>query len=160
MPSPRPPLAAARLQTDRHPAARPGEVSVELEVPFHDVDALRIVWHGHYYKYLELARTELLRSCGLDASDLLELGFGLVMIESACRYTYPLRYGERARVSAWLRDFKHRIFIRYEVRNLTRQRRSARGHSVLAATDAEGRLLLQTPDPIARRLAARSAPPR
>ena len=38
------------------------ETSVEIEVPFHDVDALRIVWHGHYYKYLELARTQLLRS--------------------------------------------------------------------------------------------------
>ncbi|MEZ4452430.1 MAG: hypothetical protein R3B09_23395 [Nannocystaceae bacterium] len=29
------------------------EVSVDFEVPFHDVDALRIVWHGHYYKYME-----------------------------------------------------------------------------------------------------------
>ena len=27
-------------------------VSVELEVPFHDVDSLHIVWHGHYYKSL------------------------------------------------------------------------------------------------------------
>ena len=25
-------------------------------MPFHDVDALHVVWHGHYYKYLELAR--------------------------------------------------------------------------------------------------------
>jgi len=32
-------------------------IEIRLEVPFHDVDALRIVWHGHYLKYLELART-------------------------------------------------------------------------------------------------------
>ena len=37
------------------------ETSVELEVPLHDVDVLGIVWHGHYYKYLEAARTALLQ---------------------------------------------------------------------------------------------------
>jgi acyl-CoA thioester hydrolase len=30
---------------------------VELDVPFHDVDLQRVVWHGHYYKYFEVART-------------------------------------------------------------------------------------------------------
>ncbi len=24
------------------------EVHVDFEVPFHDVDVLQIVWHGHY----------------------------------------------------------------------------------------------------------------
>ena len=33
------------------------ETRVEHEVPFHDVDMTLRVWHGHYYKYLELART-------------------------------------------------------------------------------------------------------
>ena len=37
-------------------AERWGETSVEFEVPFHDVDWARIVWHGHDCKYLELAR--------------------------------------------------------------------------------------------------------
>ena len=41
------------------------QVEVELEVPFHDVDMLQLVWHGHYYKYFELARTQLLRQRGL-----------------------------------------------------------------------------------------------
>ena len=35
------------------------ETSVELEVPFHDIDGMGIVWHGHYFKYLEIARTKL-----------------------------------------------------------------------------------------------------
>ncbi len=29
---------------------------VEVRVPFHDVDPAGIAWHGHYFKYLELAR--------------------------------------------------------------------------------------------------------
>ena len=41
------------------------ETRVELEVPFHHVDALGVVWHGHYLEYLEPARTALLRGCWL-----------------------------------------------------------------------------------------------
>ena len=30
--------------------------SVEITVPFHDVDMMEVVWHGHYTKYFEVAR--------------------------------------------------------------------------------------------------------
>jgi acyl-CoA thioesterase FadM len=56
------------------------------------------------------------------------------------------------RVTAWLRDVKRRIHIAYELTNLTRERRAARGHSMLATTDSERNLLLETPDEIQRRL--------
>jgi len=128
------------------------ETEIELEIPYHDVDALGVVWHGHYYKYLELARTQLLRSVGLDAGDLIGPHYRFLVIESRCRYAFPLFYGDRARVSAWLRDFRNRIFIAYEVTNLSRRRRAARGHTVLATLDAEGRMLLETPLAIVKRI--------
>ena len=31
----------------------------DMVVPFFDLDPMQVVWHGHYYKYMELARTEL-----------------------------------------------------------------------------------------------------
>ena len=46
------------------------KTQVELEIPFHDVDLQRVVWHGHYYKYFEMARTKLLRSLDLDAGEI------------------------------------------------------------------------------------------
>jgi acyl-CoA thioester hydrolase len=128
------------------------EVAIELEVPFHDVDIVRVVWHGHYYKYLELARTELMRARKLDVSDLIALGFGLLIIESGCRYVSPLRYGDRIRVSAWLKDFSHRLHVAYEVVNLTTGRRAARGHTMLVATTPGGEMYHQTPEPIRERL--------
>jgi len=141
-------------QPDRphHRSRRLHETSVELEVPFHDVDALRVVWHGHYYKYLEIARTQLLRCCKLDADDLIGLGLGLIMIESTCRYAFPLFYADRVRVSAWFRDIAHRLYIAYEVMNLTKNRRAARAHTIFATTDRAGRLLLRTPAEILARL--------
>jgi acyl-CoA thioester hydrolase len=130
------------------------ETSIELEVPFHDVDPMGVVWHGHYYKYLELARTELLRARGLDVGDLIGPRYRFFVIDSRCRHSYPLRYGERVQVTAWVRDVRHRVLIAYEVTNLSRGRRSARAHTALATIDADHQLLLETPDEIQRRLSA------
>jgi len=127
-------------------------VTIELEIPFHDVDALGVVWHGHYYKYMELARTALLRSLELEVQQIRDLGYRLYVIETRCRYAFPLRYAERARVTAWVKDVDNRITIAYEVFNLTAGRRSARGHTILASTDADGALLMETPDALRRRL--------
>jgi len=131
---------------------RPQQTAVELEVPFYDVDALGVVWHGHYYKYLEAARTALLRARGLNTSRLGVLRYRFLIIESRCRYVSPLRYADRIRVAAWFRDVQHRITIAYEVTNLSQQRRAARAQTILATVDDEGRLLMETPVEIQRLL--------
>ena len=67
----------------------------EQLVPFHDCDPLGIVWHGHYYKYLEIAREDLFRKFRLDVDDFRALGLRLLMIETRCRYAFPMRFGEK-----------------------------------------------------------------
>lgn len=128
------------------------EVSVEFEVPFHDVDILHIVWHGHYYKYMEIGRTALMRSRGLDVADIHGLGYALLLVDSHCRYTYPLRYADRARVDAWFVSVTPRLVVAYRIRNLKDDRCSARGQTILVTTDQEGRLLPETPDALLKRL--------
>jgi acyl-CoA thioester hydrolase len=133
-------------------AARHREVVVDVEVPFHDVDGMGIVWHGHYYKYFELARTRLLRGVGLDAGDVIGPRYRFVVVETRCRYTAALRYGDCVKVSAWFGDTRHRIRILYEAVMADGGRRVARGHTILATTDLEGRLLLETPHGIVERI--------
>lgn len=128
------------------------ETSVEIEVPFHDVDGLGIVWHGHYYKYFEIARTRLLRSVALDAGDVIGPRFRFLVVESHCRYVAPLHYGDIVKVSAWFGDTRHRVRILYEAVHAASGRRVARGHTILATTDLEGRLLLETPHGIVDRI--------
>ena len=130
------------------------ETSIEFEVPFRHIDMMGVVWHGHYYAYFEEARTALLRACGLDAGELIGARYVFFVIESKCRYAHPLYYGDRIRVTAWLKDIQHRIHIAYEIHNLTRGKRAARGYTILATTDLEKNLLLETPDAIRRRLLA------
>jgi acyl-CoA thioester hydrolase len=134
--------------------ARRKETSIELEVPFRHIDMMGVVWHGHYYSYFEEARTALLRACDLDAGDLIGARFVFFVIESKCRYIQPLYYADRIRVTAWLKDIQHRIHVAYEIHNLTHGKRAARGHTILATTDVEKNLLLETPDEIRRRLLA------
>lgn len=134
----------------RYPSA--DAVSVDLEVPFFDVDALQIAWHGHYFRYLDLARTALMRARGLDIPQLMDLGYRVVVVESQCRHISPLQYGDVFRVTAWVVESWNRIKIAYLIRNLTRDRRTARAHTVLVTTSPDGKLLWETPAEIRERL--------
>ena len=130
------------------------ETRVEHEVPFHDVDMTHRVWHGHYYKYLELARTALFRGHGLDDEKLIPGRYALYVVETRCRYTFPLRYRDRMRVSAWFRDVERRLAVAYEITNLSHGRRSARGLTTLAVVDDGGRMRMETPPEIVERIRA------
>ena len=125
---------------------------VEFEVPFHDCDPLQIVWHGRYLEYFELARTQLFRERGLDIPAIRALGLRMYVADVRCRYTSPLTYGDRVQVEAIAKAASPLLRIAYSVRNLTTNRRSARGHCVLATTDAAGELLTDTPEVIRERL--------
>jgi len=135
---------------DRGP--RLHETTVELEVPFYEVDPMGIVWHGHYLRYFDVARTALLRGLGLDAGRSLGGNFVYMVSESRCRHVAPLRYGDRFRVTAWLRDVERRINVQFEIWNLSDDRLSARGHTHLVCVDEHGKMLLETPPSILKRL--------
>ncbi|MEM7409395.1 MAG: acyl-CoA thioesterase [Myxococcota bacterium] len=132
------------------------ETRVETDVPFHHVDALRIVWHGHYPKYFELASTALLQKLGLDSGEIGGTRFKMVVIDSAVRHSFPMRYADRVEICAWISEYARRVTVRYEIRNLTHDKRTARGHTTLATLDDEGRLRLETPPEIAARIAGDS----
>lgn len=138
----------------RHGPPPGSAVDVEIEIPFHDVDLLRVVWHGHYCKYLELARTALFRARDLDAAVVIGLGYRFFIAESHIRHVGPLTYGDRVRVSAWFKDVDNRLHIAYDLVNAATGRRCAHATTILVVTDAENALCLETPEPILRRLRA------
>jgi acyl-CoA thioester hydrolase len=128
--------------------------TVRLVVPFHDCDPMGIVWHGNYLKYFEHARTALFRRCQLDVAEVRDLGLRMYVADARVRFTHPLGYGDEIEVSAKTTATAPLLRVVYSVRNLTRERRSARGNTVLAITDAGGELLKETPPEIAERLRA------
>lgn len=131
----------------------PPDAVYEQRVPFHDCDPLRIVWHGHYYKYLECARTVLFQRHRLDVSDFMDLGLAMLMIETRCRHSAPLRYNDSFRVDVRFDDVEQRLRLSYEIHNLTTGRRAARAWTTLVAT-RQGEMLLATPQEILDRIHA------
>jgi acyl-CoA thioester hydrolase len=130
-------------------------VSVDLGVAFHQCDPLGVVWHGRYFEYFEIARTALLRSVELDVEQVRALGFRMYVTDARCRYMVPLAYGETARVTAWFSAVTPLIRVAYDVYDPAGARWCARATTVLATTDAAGRLLPRTPDAIVDRLPVR-----
>lgn len=120
---------------------------VEVDVPFHDLDGMSVVWHGHYYKYFEHARTAAVRSIGFDIEQMTASGYLWPVIESHCRYISALRYGMRVVVRATLEDSEFRVKFSYLVSDRKTGRRLAKGWTVQAAVEAAtGRLCLATPE--------------
>lgn len=139
-------------------------VSVELEVPFHDLDPLFVAWHGWYYKYFEIARTALFRAHRVDAIDMLPLQLGFYVVETRARHVRPLRYGERFRVSAWFTEHESRVGVGYEVTRVSDGARVARGLTTLVTTrrGTPGRgddaMLFETPPILVERILGERRP--
>lgn len=130
--------------------------TVSLEVPFHDVDAMKIVWHGHYYKYFEIARTALARKLGYDQEAMVDSGYIWPVIECKCRYARPLTYGMEFTVTATLLEWEHRMKIAYIIHEQASGRRMARGHSVQVAVEREtGTMCFASPRALVERVEAR-----
>jgi acyl-CoA thioester hydrolase len=93
------------------------QVAVTLEIPFHDVDSMGIVWHGHYLKYFEIARTALMRKAGMDLAEMQASGCIWPVVTCEVKYLRPLRYGQTVRVEARLEDYDCRLKISYAIRD-------------------------------------------
>ncbi|TPQ24395.1 acyl-CoA thioesterase [Methylomonas koyamae] len=112
---------------------------VELLVPFHDVDMMEVVWHGHYCKYFEIARCALLESIDYDYRQMRDSGFFWPIIDLHLRYIKPARFGQRILVRATLSEWENRLKIDYLIRDHASGSRLCKGHSVQVAVDIETR---------------------
>lgn len=110
-------------------------VSLCVEVPFHDVDAMEVVWHGHYVKYLETARTQLLRELDYDYPQMRESGYLWPVVDCRLKYVRPARYGQTITVVARLVEYENRLKIDYEIFDASKTRLT-RAHTVQVAVAA------------------------
>lgn len=131
---------------------------VDIQVPFHDLDPLEVVWHGHHVKYFEVARCALFDRIGYNFPQMKESGYVWPVIELFVRYAHPLRFQQIVRVRANLIEYEYRLKVAYLVNDVRTGQRLARGHTVQVAVDATtGELCLRSPDVLIRTLEIGSA---
>ena len=91
--------------------------SMLLKIPFFDVDAYRVVWHGNYPKYIEMARCHLLDQAGCPYSLMEKEGFFFPVVDLQVKYVKPLLFEQEVRLDAWFVEWENRLRINYEIRD-------------------------------------------
>ena len=115
---------------------------VEIEVPFFDVDAMHVAWHGNYVKYFEVARCAMLRKIDYDYPQMEASGFHFPVVEIYLRYVKPARFGQVVLARAEVLEYENRLKIGYQITDRASGERLTKGWSVQVAVDAKTRELL------------------
>lgn len=90
----------------------------KIHVYYRDVDQMGIVYYTRYIEYFEEARTELLRSIGINVTDFENQGYYLPVISVECKYKYPARFDEELKVITRITENpRSTIKIEYKILN-------------------------------------------
>lgn len=131
----------------------PRSATIELEVPFHDVDSMQVVWHGYYSKYLELARCKLLETFDYGYAAMRDSGYAWPVVDMRLKYVRPATFGQRIRVTASLVEWEYRLRINYRIVDADSGDKLTRAHTVQVAVDMQnGEMCYESPPILARRL--------
>lgn len=120
--------------------------SVNIEVPFFDVDMMEVVWHGHYIKYFEVARCALLDKIKHNYTQMRDSGYAWPVVDIQVRYMQGARFGQQITVQADLIEWESRLKINYLIFDTQTGERLTRGSSVqVAVAIAEREMQFVTP---------------
>ncbi|MBA2076402.1 acyl-CoA thioesterase [Aeromonas jandaei] len=132
----------------RCPMSEPWQLSAEVDVtvPFHDVDMMAVAWHGHYLRYIELARCALLDRIDYNYPQMEASGYLWPVIDVRMKYIAPLRFGQTVRVRATLVEYQHRLKIDYLLYDPQSGKRTSKGYTVqVAVSKQSGEMCLASP---------------
>jgi acyl-CoA thioester hydrolase len=103
------------------------------------VDMMNVVWHGHYIKYLEVARCALLDHIGHNYTQMLDSGYAWPVIDIQLRYVRGAVFGQRLVVRASLVEWENRLKINYLISDAATGERMTRASSIQVAVHVESR---------------------
>jgi acyl-CoA thioester hydrolase len=96
---------------DPHPA-----VETSIQVRYAETDAQRVVYHGNYVIWFEVARTAYCERAGYPYPRMEAEGSFITVTEVRVRYRRAVRYGDTVRVLARMTEMKSRgCTFAYEV---------------------------------------------
>jgi acyl-CoA thioester hydrolase len=126
---------------------------IELTPAFHDIDPMEVVWHGHYMKYLELARCALLQRFDYDYPQMRESGYAWPIVDLRAKYVRSARLGQRLKVRAEIVEWENRLKIDYRVSDAATGEVLTRAHSIQVAVDMRtGEMCFASPPVLLERL--------
>jgi len=123
-------------------------VEIELTPAFHDLDPMEVVWHGHYPKYLELARCALLQRFNYDYPQMRDSGYLWPIVDMRLKYVKSAVFLQRLKVSATFAEWENRLKIDYEIRDAADGSVLTKAHTIQVAVDMQTREMLYVCPPV------------
>ncbi|NOY72115.1 MAG: acyl-CoA thioesterase [Gammaproteobacteria bacterium] len=119
---------------------------IEITIPFHDVDAMQIVWHGWYVKYFELARCALLDQINYSYEEMFASGYSWPVVDMRIKYIKPICFNQIIKIQARLVEWEYRLKINYIVCDVEKKERLTKGYTTQVAVDlASGEMCWESP---------------
>ena len=110
------------------------------KVYYKDVDQMGIVYYSRYYEYFEAARTELLKSLGIQVTAIEQDGYLLPVITSHCDYRIGANFEDNLIINTIIKELpKPRLRIDYEIHRDNSDECLVSGYTMHAFTDKSGR---------------------
>jgi acyl-CoA thioester hydrolase len=130
--------------------AQSAATSITMKVPYHDVDLMRVVWHGNYLKYFDVARQALFREHGVELQRYMEeKKYVFPVVRSTIKHIWPLRFDDEFTCTAVLREARVRIVLDFEITLISEGRLCAKGWTEQAAVlFPEMEMVFQIPEEI------------
>lgn len=129
------------------------EASAEVTVPFHDVDMMSYAWHGHYAKYLEIARCVLLDKMDYNYQQMVDSGYMWPIIDMRIKYVKPGKFGMKLSILAQLVEYENRLKIDYQISDAKTGKKLTKAYTVQVAVDmATEEMCFVSPDVLFEKL--------
>ncbi len=117
-----------------------------IKVRFSEVDAMQIVWHGNYVKFLEDGREAFGKQYGLGYYDVYEKGYFTPIVKVDLDYKNQVRYGDELQVKTVFENVDAaKICFSYEISRVSDNVIVATGKTIQVFLNKEGELQIINP---------------
>lgn len=131
--------------------------TTRMTVRFHEVDSMKIVWHGHYVTYYETAREAYLAARGLSYQEMERTDCLAPVARMQMEFLRPIRAGQEILVTcAHIPGGEPKLECYCEIRDTTGTLLSV-AESVQVFVDGQGEVYLSAPPPVEALFAAIAA---
>ncbi len=109
-------------------------------VQYYETDRMGVVHHSNYIRWMEEARTEVMRQRGVDYARIEATGVLMPVVSVSCDYKHPARFGDVAEITVRILRFTGvRLEFSYRICPQGSELLLAEGRSVHCFIDEETR---------------------
>lgn len=121
--------------------------TTSVPVRFSEVDALGIVWHGHYLKFFEDGRESFGRQYGLGYLDVYKNNFAVPLVKINVDFKKTVKYGDHVKIiTTFVYSPAAKIIFKYEIYRESDGELVATGESTQVFMNLDHELYITVPE--------------